>query len=150
MPFLLYLFLLGSSQGDEPCTEIAAARVESAQGLVEESAEAPAIDRAAILERARILLERTLDEDPACQAASDLKIRADQLFEETEPLSSAAAMEETLHRASRRVAEMEQNGATAADLEALRFQVAALVDRLPGDVRALELARRAAEIRPSP
>ena len=150
MPLLLYLLLLGTSQGEEPCTEIATARVASAHGLLEASVETAVIDRAAILERARVLLERTLEEDPTCEAATDLKHRADQLFEEAEPLSTAAAVEETLHRATRAAEQMEQNGTTPPELEALRFQVAALVDRLPGDVRALDLARRVAAIRPSP
>ena len=59
----------------------------------------------------------------------------------------AAAREEVLARATRYVTAMEENGVTDhGDLEALRFQIAALGDHLPDDERVEELARRAAAL----
>ncbi len=147
MTILIALLWLTGTAEAGGCSADARARVDSAEQLMVEARQAPAVDKAAVLERARILLERTLKDDPNCRSAARLKTKADELKDDMEALSSAAAREEVLARATRYVTAMEENGVTDyASLEALRFQIAALGDYLPDDERVEDLARRAAAL----
>ena len=142
------LVLLAHLAQATPCGGTAAARVEAADGLMVQLADAEDIDKAALLERARILLERTLEEEPGCVEAHVLKRKADGLVDEMQARSTLASMEEALARAGRILAEMEKSGIQdSAELEALRFQLAELGQRLPGDERVEGLAARAALIK---
>jgi len=123
----------------------------SAEGLIEGLDEAPALERAAVLERARILLEKTVRDAPGCTGAQVLKNRADSLVAETAGVSTQAALEQTLSDTTRIVADYEKEGvADAADIEALRFKIAALERRLDGDERVKALAVRAAGLQVKP
>ena len=143
-PLLLWAHLAQAT----PCGEAATARTQAASELLAQLADAEAIDKAALLERARILLERTLEEEPGCGDARSLKEKADGLVDEMQARSTLAAMEEALVNADRMLKYMEKKGAgDPSDLEALRFQLAELGRRLPGDERVEALAARAARIK---
>jgi ABC-type histidine transport system ATPase subunit len=107
--------------------------------------EIPETRKAMQVERARILLERVLSEEPKCGDATTLKKQADRLFEEVEVLSSNAAAEQVLARAERLVASLEgTEKVDPAELQATRFLIAALARRLPTEPKVLLLAERAA------
>jgi len=147
MTILLSLALLGAPSFAAPCSETAAVRVDSAKGLLREAHDAPAVDKAALVERARILLERTLDDDPSCRRAEKLKDHADGLAEDVQALSTAAAREGVLARAAETLDVLEAEGVEdPLDVEALRFQLAALDEVMPDDDRVAALSQRAAAL----
>jgi len=145
---LFAVFLVqGAAHAGSTCNSISVARMESAQALLEGLKDVPDSRKAMQVERARILLEKTLKEDAACEPAKTLRGQADRIFVEIEHLSSDAAAEETLLRATSLVQALE--AATEwdpAEVQATRFLIAALADRLPGDVRVPALAKRAANL----
>ncbi len=147
MTILLLLSMLGPPASASDCSETATLRVDAAHELLLDAREAPAIDKAALLERARILLDRTLDEDPTCKSARALKAHADGLVTDVQALSTAAAREEVLARAEESLELLESEGvADPLTLETLRFQLAALGEVMVGDDRVEDLAARAAEL----
>jgi hypothetical protein len=149
---LLGLFLLLSAQADAArCSAAATARVDAAEDLLAQAYDAAPIDKAAILERSLILLERTLDDEPACKAAQKLKAHADTLHDDFEALSTAAALEQAIRDAEARVADAEDRGlADPEDLQTLRFHLKALSQLLPGDDRVDGLMTRAAALQVQP
>jgi|GEM_PF-2831324 len=142
---LLSLTLILSTPADSArCGPDASARVDAASDLIDQAFDADPIDKAAVLERARILLERTLEDEPDCRAAVKLKAHADGLHQDMEALSSAAAQEAVLVRAADTVTVWESGGVTDPDaLQALRFQLAALHQLRPDDARVTDLNDRA-------
>jgi len=151
MPMMAMFLLVLPVAVAKPCDDAAQARVEAAQGLIDSLHKSHERDRAAVLERARILLERTLEAAPGCKAAHTLQQRADNMVGEVEAVSTRAALEEILADATRYVDTYEKEGVkNVADLEALRFQIAGLKDRLPGDERVDALAARAAALQGNP
>ena len=147
MPMMAMFLGMLSVAAAAPCDEAAQARTEAAEALIEGLDETPALDRAAVLERARILLERTVRDAPRCKAAHALQKRADSLVAEMSEVSTEAALEQTLTDTTRIVTIYEKEGVRdPADIEALRFKIAALENRLAGDERVVALAVRAAAL----
>jgi hypothetical protein len=147
MPMMAMFLLVLPVAASSPCDDAAQARVEVAQGLIDSLEKTSARDRAAVLERARILLERTIEQAPGCESARTLLDQAEAIVEEVAAVSSSAALEEILADATRYVEAYEKEGVKdPTDLEALRFQIAGLKDRLPGDERVDALAARAAAL----
>lgn len=151
MPMMAMFLLVWPIAASSPCDDAAQVRVEAAQGLIDSLEKTHERDRAAVLERARILLERTIEQAPGCTAAHTLQKQANALVGEVGAVSTRAALEEILVDATRYVEAYEKEGVkNAADLEALRFQIAGLRDRLPGDERVDALATRAAALEGKP
>ena len=149
---LLGLFLLLHSPAEAGrCGPDATLRVDAARDLYEEAYEAAPIDKAALLERTLILLERTLEDEPGCKAAQKLLKRVDAVQADMEALSTAAALEQALLDAGERVADYEQGGVTDPEaLQTLRFHLQALGQLLPDDERVLGLQARAAALQVQP
>ena len=145
--WLLLTALAASPAQARTCTGDATLRVDAARDLIDDAYEADPVDKAPLLTRAVILLERTVDDDAGCAPARKLLSQATRLQADFEALSSAAAQESALVRAEETLTAFETEGVDdAADLEALRFQLAALGQLLPGDARLAPLARRAAAL----
>jgi hypothetical protein len=140
--FLVHLLALAPVHADA-CKPISVQRVASAQALLDQSLEAEAIDRASVVERARILLERTMDDDGGCKDAKQLHKQASKMLKAAEPISQAASLEDALMHALERVEALEQ--ATQADpgeIEVVRFMLAELGRHYPDDERVDALVRR--------
>ncbi len=129
------------------CFPLSADRIASAEALLDESLEAEAIDRASIVERARILLERVQDEDPGCKTAKSLHKQATKMLKAAEPVSQAASLEDALMHALERVEALEQaEQPDPAEIEVVRFMLAELGNHYPDDERVDALVRRAVAV----
>ena len=125
------------------CFPLSADRIASAEALLDESLEAEAIDRASIVERARILLERTQEDDADCKDAKKLHKHATRMLKAAEPISMAASLEDALMHALERVETLEQaEEPEPAEIEVVRFMLAELGNHYPGDERIDALVRR--------
>lgn len=139
---LVHLLALSPVQADS-CKPLSVQRIASAQALLDQSLEAEAIDRAATVERARILLERTQDEDGACKAAKALHRQASKMLKAAEPIAQAASLEEALIHALERVEALElASPADPGEIEVVRFMLAELGNHYPDDERVDALVRR--------
>lgn len=127
------------------CSETSLARIQSAQALLATVPQTPAIDQAGVVERARILLEKVVDDEPRCKDAWVVKAEADGTVLTVTPISREANLEEAVAEATARVEEMEKaNPRDPEDLEVLRFFLADLEKAAPEDQRVKALASRAA------
>jgi hypothetical protein len=139
---LVTILSLGAARADT-CTDLSEQRLVAARALLDESIETAAIDRSSIVERARILLERTADEDPACKAAKSLHKQASRMLKEAEPISLAASADDALMHALVRVEALEQASTPdREEIETVRFMLAELGSHFPGDERVDALVRR--------
>jgi hypothetical protein len=146
LPFLL--LLAPSPARAAGCTEMGLARVESARLLLAEAPEVPDIDRASLVERAIILLERTLEAEASCADARSVLKDAQKLLKKVTPVSVAADFEAAVAQASARLQDAEaSHPRDPEEIETLRFMIASLLDIKPQDTRLLALARRAAALR---
>ncbi len=143
LPILASFLLSGPAQADD-CSQAALARIASAQTLLEQSLSTEDIDRSATVERARILLERTMEDDPGCRDARSLHRKASRMLRAAEPISQAASLEAALMHALERVEALEQAPEPARDeIEVLRFMLAELGRLYPeDDERITALVRR--------
>ncbi|MFH1464587.1 MAG: hypothetical protein ABIO70_09375 [Pseudomonadota bacterium] len=145
-PLILVAVLsLGAARADT-CTDLSEQRLSSARALLDESldtANTAAIDRSSIVERARILLERTADEDPSCKAAKSMHKQATRMLKEAEPISRAASADDALMHALERVEALEQAASPdREEIETVRFMLAELGSHFPDDERVDALVRR--------
>jgi hypothetical protein len=142
-PLILVTILsLGAARADT-CTDLSEQRLASARVLLDQSLETAAVDRSSIVERARILLERTSEEDPACKAAKSMHKQATRMLREAEPISLAASADDALMHALVRVEALEQAATPdREEIETVRFMLAELTGHFPGDERVDALVRR--------
>ena len=144
--FLVPMLALAPAQADA-CTPISVQRIASAQVLLDRSLEAEAIDRASIVERARILLERTQEDDAGCKAAKSLHKQASKMLKAAEPISMAASLDDALMHALERVEALEQaSEPDPGEVEVVRFMLAELGNHYPDDERVDALVRRVLDI----
>ena len=144
MIFLASLMLFSVAEAEASCDETSALRIESARSLLGELDEVADARKAMQVERARILLEKVISAQPKCAEATKLKREADRLFEEVEVLSSNAAAGQVLERAERLLIALEETESPErSELQAVRFLIAALAQRLPDEPKVLDLATRA-------
>lgn len=147
MILLSAMLFLPIAQANPSCNETSLARLESARALLGDLEEVPDARKAMQVERVRILLEKVISTEPDCSDATQLKIEADRLFEEVEILSSSAALETVLTRAEGLVATLESaETVDPAELQATRFLIAALAQRLPTEPKILNLSERASRL----
>jgi hypothetical protein len=142
-PLLLVTALSLGAARAETCTPLSAQRLTAAEALLDQSLQVEAIDRASLVERARILLERTTEQDPACRSARSLHKQATRMLAEAEEVSRAASADEALIHALERVEALEQAApAGREEIETVRFMLAELASHFPGDERVDALVRR--------
>lgn len=147
MILLSAMLFLPVAQANPVCNETSLARLESARALLGDLEEVPDARKAMQVERVRILLEKVISTEPDCSDATQLKKEADRLFEEVEILSSSAALETVLTRAEGLVATLESaETVDPAELQATRFLIAALAQRLPTEPKILDLSERASRL----
>ena len=143
IPLLLVSLLALSPARADSCNPMSVQRIASAEALLVQSLEADAIDRASFIERARILLERTQDDDTDCKAAKSLHKQATRMLKAAEPISQAASLDDALMHALERVEELEQaEDADPAEIEVVRFMLAELGNHYQDDERIDALVRR--------
>ncbi len=127
----------------DACKPISVQRIASAQALLDQSLEAEAIDRASMVERARILLERTSQDDTGCKTAKSLHKQAGKMLAAAEPISVAASLDDALMHALERVEALELAAEPdRGEVEVVRFMLAALGSYYPDDERVDALVRR--------
>ncbi len=96
-----------------------------------------------MVERARILLERTSEEDADCKTAKKLHKQATKMLKAAEPISQAASLEDALIHALERVEALEQaEQPDPGEVEVVRFMLAELGRHYPDDERVDALVRR--------
>ena len=140
--YLVSLLALAPARADT-CKPISVQRIASAQALLDQSVEVEAIDRSSMVERARILLERTQDDDPGCKTAKSLHKHATKMLRAAEPVSMAASLEDALMHALERVEALEQaEQPDPGEIEVVRFMLAELGNHYPDDERVEALVRR--------
>lgn len=143
---LVPLLALAPAQADA-CKPISVQRIASAQALLDQSLEVEAIDRASMVERARILLERTSEDDAGCKSAKSLHKQAGKMLKAAEPISMAASLEDALMHALERVEALEQAAEPDhGEIEVVRFMLAELGNHYPDDERVDALVRRTIEV----
>jgi hypothetical protein len=144
MTTLILVPLLAMSPVDAgACKPLSVQRIASAEALLQQSLEAEAIDRASVVERARILLERVEEEDQACGDAKKLHKHATKMLKAAEPISQAASLDDALMHALERVEALEQaEQADPGEIEVVRFMLAELGNHYPDDERVDALVRR--------
>jgi hypothetical protein len=144
MTTLLLVPLLALAPADAgDCKPLSVQRIAAAQALLDQSLEAEAIDRASVVERSRILLERVQEEDKACRDAKKLHRQATRMLEAAEPISQAASLEDALIHALERVEALEQaEHPERGEIEVVRFMLAELGNHYPDDERVDALVRR--------
>ncbi len=139
---LVPLLALSPAKAD-PCNAASVQRIASAEALLDQSLEVEAIDRASMVERARILLERTQEDDADCKDAKKLHKQATRMLKAAEPISMAASLEDALVHALERVEALEQAvEPDPTEVEVVRFMLAELGNHYPGDERVDALVRR--------
>jgi len=139
---LVPLLALAPAQADA-CKPISVQRIASAQALLDQSLEVEAIDRAGMVERARILLEKTQEDDVACKAAKSLHKQASKMLKAAEPISAAASLDDALMHALERVESLEHaEQPDPAEIEVVRFMLAELGNHYSDDERVDALVRR--------
>jgi hypothetical protein len=143
---LVPMLALAPAQADA-CEPLSVQRITSAQALLDQSLEAEAIDRASFVERARILLEHTQEDDAGCKAAKSLHKQATKMLKAAEPISQAASLEDALMHALERVEALERAAEPdPGEIEVVRFMLAELGNHYPDDERVDALVRRAIEV----
>jgi hypothetical protein len=146
-PLLLVPLLALSPAKADSCSTVSVQRIASAEALLDDSLEAEAIDRASIVERARILLERTQEDDADCKDAKQLHKHATRMLKAAEPISMAASLDDALMHALERVESLElAQEPEPAEIEVVRFMLAELGNHYPGDERIDALVRRAVAV----
>ncbi len=110
--WMLLTLLAGPTAQAGACDDDAAARVEAADRLVDLAFDAEPVEKAPLLTRAIILLERTLEDAPGCADAEALRTHATKLHRDIEALSTAAALEDALVRVEADLVRFEAEGAT--------------------------------------
>ena len=129
------------------CSVTALARIEAATALLAQVPSTPEIDQSSVVERARILLEKVVKEEPRCKDAWVIKSEADGTVLTLTPVSRDANLEAAVTEATERVVALE--GASPPNpehLEALRFFLHDLESIAPEDTRIKSLASRAAKL----
>lgn len=143
----LMVFLSLPSAHAGKCSETALLRIEAAKSLLAQVPSTPAIDQSSVVERARILLEKVVDEEPRCKDAWVIKAEADGEVLTLTPVSRDANLEAAIAEAGSRLAELEaMSPRNAEQLEALRFFLHDLSSVAPDDKRVQDLASRAARL----
>ena len=144
---LVMSLVFSSSALADTCDETALTRVEAADQLISTARTATALDQAPLLERAQILLEKTLEDDPSCDQAQTLLSLTETLKPEFQANSAAAAVDAIIVRAADTLTILERDGVTNPEvLETLRFQLAALARELGDTERVNSLTERAAAL----
>ena len=143
VPIVLFALATAFGAQADTCKPLTVQRIASAESLMQRSLTAEAIDRASMVERSRILLERSLDDDPACRAVKSAHRCASRMLKAAEPISQAASLDDALMHALERVEALEQAEEPERDeIEVLRFMLAELGRHYPDDERVDALVRR--------